>query len=532
MGDLFVFSAGHGWDDAHVWTHVLVDLFIWLAFAAVALALAFVLWKRPAMKHRSLYCLLMGLILLSGVTHLLEALSYWWPGYQILVVMKVLAGLAFLIVVMVGMTRVLPQIAGSSAKGALPKEAVLGLDVEEQLARANLFRTAMRHAPIGQAIVGLDGAWISVNEKLCEVFGYREDELLQKDFQQLTHPDDLDADLALLERTLAGEIDEYSMEKRYFNRAGEIVYALLSVVLIRRDDKPQYFISQIVDITPQRELLMQQDSLIRELEQKSNELQQIIYVVSHDLRSPLVNIIGFSTELEATLKELDQRLCDSNPAQWAVNGIWGDDLPEMLHFIHESARRMDRLLKGLLQYSRLGRYEITAQHLDMNRLMGDLVEDFAFQLKEVDARITLGELDNCCGDLTLVTQLFGNLIDNAIKYRSTERPLEIRVSSEVVGSRIRYVVADNGLGIKPKFQEKVFEVFHRLHPDLTEGDGLGLSICYLVARRMRGDIMIDPEPDVGAKFYVELPLDLQTYAKPQLLINSMSLAQPLHSANE
>jgi PAS domain S-box-containing protein len=118
----------------------------------------------------------------------------------------------------------------------------------------SLFQNAFEHAAIGMALVAPDGKWLRVNRSVCEITGYSEAELLQRSFQDITHPDDLDLDLANVGKMLAGEIDSYQMEKRYLHKNGAIVWALLSVSLVRDNDgKPRFFISQIQDITSRKE---------------------------------------------------------------------------------------------------------------------------------------------------------------------------------------------------------------------------------------------------------------------------------------
>lgn len=118
----------------------------------------------------------------------------------------------------------------------------------------SLFQSAFEYAAIGMALVAPDGKWLRVNQSICEITGYSERELLERSFQDITHPDDLDLDLANVDKMLAGEIDSYQMEKRYFHKNGEIVWVLLSVSLVRdEENRPRFFISQIQDITSRKE---------------------------------------------------------------------------------------------------------------------------------------------------------------------------------------------------------------------------------------------------------------------------------------
>jgi PAS domain S-box-containing protein len=127
-------------------------------------------------------------------------------------------------------------------------------DSSSPVAGDSLFQNAFEHAAIGMALVGPDGKWLRVNHSVCEITGYSEEELLQRSFQDITHPDDLDLDLANVGKMLAGEIDSYQMEKRYLHKNGEIVWVLLSVSLVRDEqERPRFFISQLQDITGRKE---------------------------------------------------------------------------------------------------------------------------------------------------------------------------------------------------------------------------------------------------------------------------------------
>lgn len=490
----------------YAWMPVAADVIIWFSYTAITVLFVWYLSQKRNTEHLRILFLFIAFITFSGLTHLIEALMEVWPAYPLLAALKFLTAVASIATV-ICLIPLTPKLIRTPTNAELENEIELRKSIEKRLRQSeSLFRTSMTRAPIGMALVATDGRWMEINEQLCELFGYSERELKQKTFQEITHPDDLDSDLSKLRQTLVGAIDGYAMEKRYFNKSGKVIYARLHVVLIRdEDNEPQFFVSQIEDISEEKRLLQQQEMFIHELEQKTRELQQIVYVTSHDLRSPLVNIIGFSGELEVAMSDLKKAI-DQLPVQHdKIKEIVDHEVPEMLQFIAGSAVRMDRLLKGLLHYSRLGRYPVVIQRIDMHSLLQSLTQDFSFQLKEIGAQIDLQPVPDCFGDITLVSQLFRNLLDNAIKYRAPDRPLRLSICGESAGNLQRYTIADNGVGIAANHQKRIFEVFQRLNPDQVEGDGLGLSICHLVAQRMEGNIRLDSTPGEGSRFHVELP---------------------------
>jgi signal transduction histidine kinase len=241
----------------------------------------------------------------------------------------------------------------------------------------------------------------------------------------------------------------------------------------------------------------------RHLQAQNEELESVIYVTSHDLRSPLVNIQGFSHELTASLAELRKSLpTPTQPQAWLLD----EDIPEALRYISTSASRMDRLLNGLLQLSRLGRTPLRARPIDMNAMMREIADGMEFELREAGATVELGDLPPCIGDADQLRQVFANLLGNAIKYRA-ERPLHVSVRGSTDGKWLCYRVEDNGSGIHQDHHFQVFQIFHRLDPKgPIPGEGLGLTIVQRVVARHEGRIELESTFGEGSAFSVFLPV--------------------------
>ncbi|MEW6518049.1 MAG: PAS domain S-box protein [Thermodesulfobacteriota bacterium] len=373
----------------------------------------------------------------------------------------------------------------------------------------NRFRATFEQAAVGIALVSPGGGWLRVNRKLCDIVGYPEEKLLQLTFQDITHPEDLAGDLELVRQVLAGDISTYSLEKRYLRLDGSVIWINLTVSLVR-DDKgdPAYFISVIEDINQRKKTEQERDLLSLELSQKNHELEQIIYVTSHDLRSPLVNVQGFSKELALDLNRLLslwQSPAVPEEIRRQAQPVLQEDIPESLAFIEKSIAKMDSLLNGLLRLSRLGRASLNLEECDMNRLLEDIVSTMDYQIKQAGAAVEVGVLPACQADCHQLSQLFSNLLDNALKYLAPGRPGRISISGWREQDRCVFCVADNGVGIARDHQEKIFEIFHRLNPAATEGEGLGLTIVNRILDRLDGRIWLDSEEGEGSRFYVSLP---------------------------
>lgn len=262
------------------------------------------------------------------------------------------------------------------------------------------------------------------------------------------------------------------------------------------------------EIVEHRLTEQQRDLLMNELGQKNKELEGIVYVASHDLRSPLVNAQGFSRKLSRNCAELERIVSGldmDEPHRRQLEPLLREGIPKALGYITNSIEKMDGLLDGLLRLSRLGRAAICFENLDMSAILAKIISSMTYHLESAGARVDLGHLDPCVADGVQVTQIFSNLLDNAVKYRSTLRPLVVRVYSEESAKGVCYCVEDNGIGIPPDQQGKIWELFHRLNPDETQGDGLGLTTARRIVDRLGGSIWVESEAGSGSRFYVQLP---------------------------
>ncbi|MBE0537521.1 MAG: PAS domain S-box protein [Phycisphaerae bacterium] len=255
----------------------------------------------------------------------------------------------------------------------------------------------------------------------------------------------------------------------------------------------------------------ERERLLRILEQKNRELESIVYTSSHDLRSTVVNVQGFSAELSATcgtlLGLLDEVPIPQDTLREELLTILHEDIPSELKYITASAAKMDMLISGLLKLSRLGRGRLNLQSVDMNELMQGVLDSMQFQLQQSQAQVRVEELPACTGDPDQLKQVFGNLVDNAVKYRDPARTPAITITAYPAEQMNVYCVADNGRGIAPRHQKNVFEVFHRLEPEgPVPGEGLGLSIVRRIVDRHGGKVWLESALGEGSKFCVSLPI--------------------------
>lgn len=266
-------------------------------------------------------------------------------------------------------------------------------------------------------------------------------------------------------------------------------------------------VGSVVDISLRKRAEAERDRLVVELQQKNKELEGIVYVASHDLRSPLVNIQGFSRKLAKSCGELESLLAGElgDEQRLRLKWILGESIPKSLGFVTGSVEKMDVILKGLLRLSRLGRAALCFDTLDMLSIMEKIAASMAYQIDTAGARVDIERLGPCVADAGQISQVFSNLLDNAIKYRSPDRPLHVRITSQEFDEGIRYCVEDNGIGIPRDQQEAIWEIFHRLDPDHGQGEGLGLTLARRIVARLGGSIWVESTEGEGSCFYVVLP---------------------------
>jgi signal transduction histidine kinase len=244
------------------------------------------------------------------------------------------------------------------------------------------------------------------------------------------------------------------------------------------------------------------------IKEKNKELENYIYVASHDLRSPLVNIQGFSERLQKQISKLSEVVSKVELDKELVaefNKISTQEIPKSLHFILTNVLKMDTLINGLLQLSRTGRIQMDVNERDMNKLIKNVLAVHNYQLTELDAHVKIHNLADCYGDENALNQVFSNIIGNAIKYRDKNRKLSIDISSHVHHNKVTYAIKDNGIGMKQRHLDKIWDVFYRVDASATEaGEGLGLSLVKRIIEKHKGKIWVESVEGEGSTFYVEL----------------------------
>jgi signal transduction histidine kinase len=258
-----------------------------------------------------------------------------------------------------------------------------------------------------------------------------------------------------------------------------------------------------------------------DLIQANREIQRYAYIVSHDLRAPLVNIMGFTSELDASLKSISTYVLadgtplsetDVNDARVAVE----QDLPEAIAFIRSSTKKMDGLINAILKISRDGRRELKPERIDLGELLEATAASIYHQVSEAggEVNISVAQARGLITDRFSLEQIFGNLFDNAVKYKHPDRPLNLSVKAMPLGrAAMRIEVADNGRGIAQEDHERVFELFRRSGVQDQQGEGIGLAHVRSLVRNLGGEITVTSTLGGGTTFVIRLPTDLSHYVR-------------------
>ena len=256
----------------------------------------------------------------------------------------------------------------------------------------------------------------------------------------------------------------------------------------------------------------EKERLNAEVLRKNAEIEGFLHITTHDLRTPLVNIQGFGKNLGIDLGELHGLVAGAGlPAEAKARALklLTADLPESLGYIEGSVVKMGMLITALLKVSRLGRQELSSNIVNADSLIKSALATFAYRLEKLGAKVKLEPLPPCCADAAAVTQIFANLLDNAIKYRDRTRKLQITVKGAKKDAQtVVYTVSDNGRGIKEAELERIWEVFYSGHaqdPEIEKGEGIGLTVARRMAERSGGSLRVESKEGAGAKFILELP---------------------------
>ena len=349
------------------------------------------------------------------------------------------------------------------------------------------FHAAFENAAIGMSLIAPDGNFMKVNDALCELTGYSEKELLSKNLLDISHPDDRENSLKLMDKVLSGKINHYHIEKRYLHKQGHVIWVLLSASLVSDDNGgPLYFISQVQDIT-------QHKRYEQELQELNVSKDKFFSIIAHDLKSMFNNLLGFSDLLKAEIKTGDEATVE-----------------QYVDIINSSAHQTYAILASLLEWanSQRGKIPFNPASIVLSDLLKEELEVLSKSAgqKNIELKICVPEKLALTADKDMLKTILRNLISNAIKFTPKNGKIEVHATQGE--QQVEIAVCDNGTGMTQKNLDKLFKLDIINSTPGTEderGTGLGLMLCSDFVKKHGGKIWAESEPAKGSNFKFTMP---------------------------
>jgi len=377
---------------------------------------------------------------------------------------------------------------------------------EETRKTEERFRMVMNEVNDGIFDFDLSSRAIYYSPAYKAMLGYSEDEYPNtiEMFKENLHPDDVPNTLEVSRRYRHREIPAYTNVFRLRHKNGGWRWILSrGVGTWDKNGKMVRLIGTHTDITTHK-------NREEELKQLNNDLENFTYITSHDLRSPLVNLKGFASEMEYSLKRITPILQHaqtilSQAEQEVLKESFEKEIPEALDFITKAVEKMDIITNAVLNLSRIGRREILTEAIDTESVVKRCLGSIAYEIARKDVEITYGLLPIIYSDPFAVEQIFGNLLDNAVKYLLPSRKGTIAISSQLSGKDIIFSIKDNGRGISANERHKIFNIFRRASNAAdVRGMGIGMAYTQATIRKLGGSIWVESVVNEGTTFHFRL----------------------------
>ena len=503
------------WQTPLVSLHVISDFLIAIAYFSIPIALVYFIYKRKHDFPVRLLVLFGLFIMLCGLGHLFDIITLWYPIYWSSGVVRaataiVSAYTAFEVVMLLPHFLSLKDPAALEAlnqqlEDTIAEKIAATKELEES---QRIFRGAFQDAPIGMALVSIEGNFLKTNRAMTNMLGYSRRELLTTDFQSITYPDDLQKDLDLVEELLSGHRRFYQFEKRYIHQLGHIVPVQLSVALLRdSENNPLYFVAHIQDISQQKQATASLLAATRASEAANQAKSNFLATMSHEIRTPMNAMLGMTELLAETSLDRQQQ--------------------DFVEVISKSGNTLLTVINDILDFSKIesNKLELEMGRLDLYECIEDVLSLFANQAEQKGINLTSliepASIPNFFkGDSIRLRQIVSNLLSNSIKFtESGEVSVHIRVlpvaesATEEAAKAlfdIHFSIRDTGIGIPEEKHARLFQSFSQVDASTTRqygGTGLGLAISKRLIEMMGGEIGVKSEVGVGSIFTFSVRLE-------------------------
>lgn len=505
------------WQPELLWLHILADALIALSYFSIPLTLIFFIRGREDVPFKGIFILFSLFIFSCGTTHVMSIWTLWYPSYWLSGLIKAITAIISLLTAF-EMVPTLPKALALRS----PKELeIVNQSLEVEIANRQQAEVSLQELNTQlESIVeqrtqeykesekrlqlaleaSEQGLWdwdISTGEvyfspRWQQMLDYNNNELISNlnTWEDLIHPDDKPWVMEKLNVHLKDPANSYDFDYRLQRKDGDWKWVANfgKVVDFDQDGKPSRMVGLHTDISDRKlneEILKQTN---QELLQSNQELEKFAYLASHDLREPLRMVTSF-TQL------LAQR----------YSGKLDADADQIIGFAVDGASRMEELIHDLLEYSCIGKTDKSWELVNFEAVLDRALNNLQVSIRESNVEIIHTQLPVILGDQGQLIQLWQNLIDNAIVYRQQE-PFIVEIRVEEQQDHWLFSIKDNGIGIAPPYQKRIFQIFQRLHTKQEyPGTGIGLAICHKIVQRHGGKIWVESELGMGATFYFTLP---------------------------
>ncbi len=513
------------WQTPLVGLHAISDFLIAIAYFSISAALVYFVCRQKHSFPTHLVLLFGLFISLSGLGHLFNIVTIWYPLYWVSASIKAATALVsgyIAVEVIVRLSRSLALQDVDAASQSLEAEAAERSAHEQALEKhQTIFRSAFHNIPIGMALGSLEGAFVEVNEAVTHIVGYPSEALLSTNFQSITHPDDLQLDLTLTKDLLSGKRRYYSLKKRYLHRLGHIVPVAISVSLLRdSEDNPLLFVTHIKDITEQNCINASLKTATEEAKAASRAKSEFLAMMSHEIRTPMNAMLGMAELMEDT---------QLNPQQQSF-----------IEIIRTSGKTLLTVINDVLDFSKIesNRLEMEMSRIKLHDTVKEVISLFFNQAQAKGLSLSFSIEPSLVpaaflGDAVRLKQVLSNLLSNSIKFTdagdvsiqvnasrlkaakeaASESASNRTVKSGTIKSdryRIHFSVSDTGIGIDPVAVDQLFVPFSQVDSSMTRrfgGTGLGLAISKRLVEMMNGQLSVESVLGQGSTFSFSIELE-------------------------
>lgn len=494
------------------WLHIVSDVMIAVSYVAIPCVLCWFAWRRNWLPFKGVILLFAAFILCCGMTHLMEAVVFWWPAYGLAGVLKAVTAVVSGATVL-ALLPVIPRALAMRSPTDLERE-VRQRTAELENARA-MAALMVEASPAGVVVVDGDGVVVQVNAVTEQLFGYSRQEIIGNKVEMLVPARFTSQHSGQRESFMRSpEPRQMGLGRDVFARHADGREIPVEIGLSAFESQGRRFVlAAVVDVSERARLQREADENSRRvaaaneaLQRSNEELEQFAFVASHDLQEPLRKISSFCQLLQ---EEQGERL--------------GEDGREYLGIAIHGAERLKTLVRDLLDFSRITTRGKPLRAVDPIVSLEAAISDLELQIKEAGATVTYDEgLPLVIADSTQLRTVFQNLIGNALKYQGDHAP-EVHVGASSQGSFVRLSVSDNGIGIAREHFDRIFKIFQRLHNQREyAGNGIGLAHCKKIVERFGGRIWLESTPGEGTTFYLEFhaaePLEVAHDADERALV--------------